>query len=70
MGSLEGAPLFSPALLVTKSPSLVAEYDFFDDLATFELPFEMSAVALNFLIFSLMLKNAAPVEGKRLSVKC
>ena len=30
---------FLPALLATKSPSVVAEYDFFGDMAMFELPF-------------------------------
>ena len=30
---------FFAAMLATKSPSVVAEYDFFDDLATFELTF-------------------------------
>ena len=39
MGISRGPTVVLPALLAEISPSVVAEYVFFDDLATFELPF-------------------------------
>ena len=39
MGIPRDPTVVLPVLLATKSPSVVAEYDFFDDLATLELPF-------------------------------
>ena len=38
-GDSKGPTVVLPVLLAEISPSVVAEYDFFDDLATFELPF-------------------------------
>ena len=39
MGIPRGPTVVLPVLLAEISPSVVAEYDFFDDPATFELPF-------------------------------